>query len=343
MVGSVEIFLPHPCILNFIDVQFEKACRIFHIPKCMRQIARNLTVKIRAVHPKVGPLALHTTSESFVKTSCQHPFKSLARGTLFLCLWWGSSPDVPVASSSPDHGDVTSQLGKWHFHFISKEGVDSADAVGWGFAGAGSPIMVDSWGEMANRAARDMFPISNWRRCIGTHRLLGGRPVVPPQRQLGKIGSLSPPQWPPFLGPHTVPVSLLQGASRICTGGFHLPDSSRACSLSISNHGHAVALCLPDNCCTHHLGFLNGCPTTSLHFPNGFSGLSLVLMEGGLGIQNPLPVASIHGYHGHKQPPHGHVHLPLQTEYLGREGASVFPSGCLGWKYGRDAGHLRSF
>ena len=56
----MEFFLPSPCLFNFIDVQVEEASRICHLPKCMREIACNLMVKIRVVCPKVGhPSSLH--------------------------------------------------------------------------------------------------------------------------------------------------------------------------------------------------------------------------------------------------------------------------------------------
>ena len=75
---------------------------------------------------------------------------------------------------------------------------------------------------------------------------------------------------------HTVPMSLLQGAGMIHTGGLHLPDCS----------------------CTHSLSFPNcGC-ATGLYLHYGFSGFSLIHMESSLGIWNLFPGMGIHGCPG---------------------------------------------
>ena len=110
----------------------------------------------------------------FCKGFLLTPLQEFSKGLPISCLWWGSSSDVPAASLSPDHGKVASQLGEWHCCLTPEEGTGSANAVGQGFAGAGSLIVVDSWGEMAKRAARDMFPISNWRGYISTPQASGG-------------------------------------------------------------------------------------------------------------------------------------------------------------------------
>ena len=139
----------------------------------MRQIVQNLAVKIRVVHCKVGPLALCIRSESFVKASHWPPFKSLARVIPFLCLWQGGSSDVSVASSSPDHGDVAPQSGKWHCHFIPKEGMGSANVVGQGFAGAGSPIVMDSLGRWPKGQSKTCSPLVIGRGTLVPHGLPG--------------------------------------------------------------------------------------------------------------------------------------------------------------------------
>ena len=115
-----------------------------------------ISVKIRAVHPKIGPLALHTRSESFAKASHWPPFKSLARGIPFLCLWQGGFSDVPLASSSPDCGKGTSQLGKWHHHLIPEGRVLQGQV----------PILQRMVGKRWPRGWPDMFPISNSRGYI---------------------------------------------------------------------------------------------------------------------------------------------------------------------------------
>ena len=54
-------------------------------------------------------------------------------------------------------------------------GMVVTDAVGQGVAGAGSPIVVDGWEDMAKRAAKDMFPISNCRGYMSIPCASGGQ------------------------------------------------------------------------------------------------------------------------------------------------------------------------
>ena len=70
----------------------------------------------------------------------------------------------------------------------------------------GPSVAVDTWGGMAKRVAKDMLLLVIGEGTLVPHGLPGGRSVVLPHKQLGKIGNLTPPlQWPPFLGPPFCP------------------------------------------------------------------------------------------------------------------------------------------
>ena len=122
--------------------------------------------------------------------------------------WQGGSSEV--STTSPYCGEHATGLGEWHCYFVPEEGAGATEVAGWEITGVGSSLAMDTWGGMARRVAKDMFPISNWRGYISTPWAPGGRSVGPPCRQLGNIGSLAPPPpwWPPFPGPLYCPCEL---------------------------------------------------------------------------------------------------------------------------------------
>ena len=149
-------------------------------------------VEIRAAYPKVSLSSLlykiWVFEEGFLLTPFQeflkrHPVFPLLVGQLFrglhnfiYGLGWACC------------------LVRWMVPLFCSQGGCRCCRSSWrGDCRGRFPLVMDAWGGMTRRVAKDMFPVSNG--------LLGDKPAGPSHRWLGRIAGLSPPPlWPPFLG-----------------------------------------------------------------------------------------------------------------------------------------------
>ena len=131
-------------------------------------------------------------SKSLEKASRWLSFRSLARGLLSFCIWWGHSSGVmssTTASSSPDPGEATSQSDKWHCHLVPIGGVGVSDMVGRGVAGVGFPIAVASWGWSPKGQLGTYSQLATARGTWVPHELWGDRLVRLLHKPPEKIGN----------------------------------------------------------------------------------------------------------------------------------------------------------
>ena len=159
----------------------------------------------------------------------------------------------------------------------------------------GFPIAVASWGVVAKRLARNIFPVNNCRWYMNTPQASGDRLVrllcKPPE----KIGDPTFFLYGLVLQVlHTFTKGLLQGTGVTHTGSLCLHDGNCTHRLCISDHGFAVGLCLFD----------------------GLGSLGLILMQGSFSMRYQTSLVGVLGSPSCEQPPHGHIHFPLQSKYL---------------------------
>ena len=132
---------------------------------------------------------------------------------MFFHFWWGSSSEVPAASSSPGHGEVTSWSGQMALLFGSWDGC-GCHWCSWMGSCRGRFPHCGGWlgGNGQESGQRHVPQLAIVEGTWVSHVLLGDRPAVPLCRQLEKIGNPSlPPQWLPSLCPAYFPHVIVVG------------------------------------------------------------------------------------------------------------------------------------
>ena len=183
--------------------------------------------------------------------------------------------------------------------------------------GGGVPNCSGQLGDGHQKAARDMFPVSNYKGYMSTPWALGGQACKAAPQASRKDGN------PTLLSLWPCTASLTYFHQGIVARYRHdphrwslPPDGNCTCSLCVLGCGCTVGLCLFD----------------------GLSSLGLILMQGGFSIRYQPSLVGVHGSPSYEQLPHGCIHFPLQSKYLLWQGAwaspRVSPRLWSGWNAG---------